>query len=160
MSKPPRQLSPLEIKFNAWIEHHLQRVPVMQKILFISHLKTMIKAGLSLIDGLKILSKEIENKRLKKVIGEITDGVEKGQQLSEVLAKYPKIFPSIYVSMIAAGETAGKMETALEQVSNQMKKSHELTSRIRGAMMYPAIIVVAMVGISIEVVVFILPKLM
>ncbi|OGH92227.1 MAG: hypothetical protein A2534_01825 [Candidatus Magasanikbacteria bacterium RIFOXYD2_FULL_39_9] len=160
MSKPPRQLSPLEIKFNAWIEHHLQRVPVMQKILFVSHLKTMVKAGLSLIDALRILSEEIENKKLKNIIADVKDGVEKGQQFSEVLAKYPKIFPSIYVSMIAAGETAGKMETALEQVSTQMKKNHELTSRIKGAMMYPAVIVIAMVGISVEVVVFILPKLL
>jgi type IV pilus assembly protein PilC len=70
------------------------------------------------------------------------------------------VFPSIYVSMIAAGETAGKMETALGQVSTQMKKNHELTSRIKGALMYPAVIVVAMIGISIEVVVFILPKLL
>ena len=160
MAKQPRQLSPLEIKLNAWISDHLSRVPIMQKILFVSHLKTMVKAGLSLIDALRILSAEIENKKLKTVIGEITEGIEEGQQLSEVLAKYPKIFPSIYVSMIAAGETAGRMETALEQVSIQMKKNYELTSRIRGAMMYPAVIVVAMIGISIEVVVFILPKLL
>ena len=160
MAKKPRQLSPLEIKINAWVSDHLSRVPVMQKILFVSHLKTMVKAGLSLIDALRILSEEIENKKLKMIIGEIKDGVEQGLQLSEVLAKYPKIFPSIYVSMIGAGETAGKMETALEQVSIQMKKSHELTSRIKGAMMYPAVIIVAMIGISIEVVVFILPKLL
>ena len=160
MPKKPRQLSSLEIKINTWVSDHLSRVPIMQKILFVSHLKTMVKAGLSLIDALKILSEEIENKKLKMVIGEIKDGVEKGLQLSEVLAKYPRIFPSIYVSMISAGETAGKMETALEQVSIQMKKNHELSSRIKGAMMYPAVIVVAMVGISIEVVVFILPKLL
>jgi type IV pilus assembly protein PilC len=160
MPKQPRKLSPLEIKINTWVSDHLSRVPVIQKILFVSHLKTMVKAGLSLIEALRILSEEIENKKLKQVIGQIKDGVEEGQQLSDVLAKYPKIFPSIYVSMIAAGETAGKMETALEQVSVQMKKSHELTSRIKGAMMYPAVIVAAMIGISIEVVVFILPKLL
>ncbi len=160
MPKKPRQPSPLEQKINAWISDHLNHVPIVQKILFVSHLKTMVKAGLSLIDALRILSQEIENKKLKTVIGEIKDGVEEGQQLSEVLARYPKIFPSIYVSMIAAGETAGKMETALEQVSIQMKKNYELTSRIRGAMMYPAVIVAAMIGISIEVVVFILPKLL
>lgn len=160
MAKTPRKQSPLEIKINDWVSDHLSRVPIMQKILFVSHLKTMVKAGLSLIDALRILSQEIENKKLRTVIGKIKDGVEKGLQLSEVLAKYPKIFPSIYVSMISAGETAGKMETALEQVSVQMKKNHELTSRIKGAMMYPAVIVVAMIGISIEVVVFILPKLL
>ncbi len=160
MSKTPRQPSSLEIKINAWIEHYLKRVPIMQKILFVSHLKTMVKAGLSLIDALRILSEEIENKKLKNIIADVKNGVEKGQQFSEVLAKYPKVFPPIYVSMIAAGETAGKMETALEQVSVQMKKNHELSSRIKGAMMYPAVIVIAMVGISVEVVVFILPKLL
>ena len=160
MSKQPRKLSAFEIKINTWLSDHLSRVPIMQKILFVSHLKTMVKAGLSLIDALRILSAEIENKKLKMVIDEIKDGVEKGLQLSEVLARYPKIFPSIYVSMIAAGETAGKMETALDQVSVQMKKNHELTSRIKGAMMYPAVIVAAMIGISVEVVVFILPKLL
>lgn len=158
--KKEKQLSPLEQKINTWVSDHLSRVPIVQRILFISHLKTMVKAGLSLMDALKILSEEIENKKLKKIIGEIKDGVEKGEQLSEVLGNYPKVFPSIYVSMIAAGETAGKLEDALDQVSIQMKKSHELTSRIRGAMMYPAVIVTAMIGISIEVVVFILPKLM
>lgn len=160
MPTPPKKLSPFEEKLNAWFSDHLNSVPIMQKILFISHLKTMVKAGLSLIEALRILSEEIENKKLKKVIGEIKDGVEEGLQLSEVLARYPKIFPAIYVSMVAAGETAGKMETALEQISTQMKKNHELTSRIKGAMMYPAVIVTAMIGISVEVVVFILPKLL
>ncbi len=143
-----------------WISDHFQHVPIMQKILFISHLKTMVKAGLSLIEGLRILSEEIENKTLKEVIVKIKEGMESGLPLSEMLAKFPKIFPSIYVSMIGAGETAGRIETALEQVSIQMKKNHELTSRIKGALMYPAVIVVAMIGISIEVVVFILPKLL
>ena len=87
-------------------------------------------------------------------------GVERGKQLSEAMAEYPRIFPRVYVSMIGAGETAGKMEEALEQVSTQMKKSHNLTSTIRGAMIYPSVILIAMIGISIEVVVFVLPKLM
>lgn len=143
-----------------WISDHFQHVPIMQKILFISHLKTMVKAGLSLIEGLRILSEEIENKTLKGVIVKIKEGMESGLPLSEMLGRYPKIFPSIYVSMIGAGETAGRIESALEQVSIQMKKNHELTSRIKGALMYPAVIVVAMIGISIEVVVFILPKLL
>lgn len=160
MAKTPRELSPFEKKINDFVDNYIHRVPVVQKILFVSHLKTMVKAGLSLIDALRILSEEIENKKLKTVIAEVKEGVEKGLQFSDVLARYPNIFPSIYVSMIAAGETAGKIETSLDQVSVQMKKNHELTSRIKGALMYPAVIVVAMAGISVEVVVFILPKLL
>ncbi len=160
MAKTPRQQSALEIKIRAWVDNFIHRVPIIQKILFVSHLKTMVKAGLSLIDALRILSEEIENKKLKNVIADVKAGVEKGEQFSDVLAKYPNIFPPIYVSMIAAGETAGKIESALEQVSIQMKKNHELSSKITGALMYPAVIVIAMIGISIEVVVFILPKLL
>ncbi|MFH1291680.1 MAG: type II secretion system F family protein [bacterium] len=157
---PKNQIPPKEGKLNNWIIDHVIWIKTIEKILFISHLKTMIKAGLSLVEALKILSQEIENKKLKKIIGQIKQGVEKGKQLSEMLALYPKIFPSIYVSMIGAGETAGKMEQALEQVVLQMKKSHELNSKIRGAMIYPAVIITAMTGISIEIVFFVLPKIM
>ena len=158
--KAQKNLSPIEIKINRWIVDHLSRVKTTQKILFISNMKTMVKAGLSLVEALNILSSEVENKKLQNIILNIKNGVEQGKQLSEVLANYPKIFPQIYVSMISAGERAGKLEEALEQVTIQMKKSHELASTIRGALMYPAVIVVAMVGISIEVVFFVLPKLM
>ena len=160
MEKKEKKLSSFEQKLNNFVDKYLTRVKTVEKILFVSHLKTMVKAGLSLVESLGVLSQEIENKKLKKVIGEVKSGVEKGTQLSEMLAQYPKIFPAIYVNMIAAGETGGKMEGALEQVAIQMKKSHELNSKIRGAMMYPAVILFAMVGISIEIVFFVLPKLM
>lgn len=155
-----KQLSAWEEKLNYWVAKFFSRVPFVQKMLFVYHLKTMVKAGLSIVAALKILSEEIENKKLRAVIGEIKMEVEKGRQLSEVLGEYPKIFPPIYVSMIAAGETAGKMEEALEQVANQMRKNHELTSHIRGAMIYPAVVLTAILGIAIEMVVFVLPKIM
>jgi len=156
----PQQPGGWQEKINSWYTDHIARVKTVQKILFVNHLKIMVKAGLSLIDALKILSKEVENKKLRKIINEIKSGVEKGLQLSEVLGRYPRVFPAIYVNMIAAGETAGKLEESLDQVASQMKKNHELTSRIRGAMIYPAVIIVAMAGISIEIVFFVLPKLM
>lgn len=158
--KKVRKLSPLEIKINDFITNHLTRIPFVEKMLFIHHLQIMTKAGLSIINALKILSEEIENKKLRMIIADVKKEVEKGKQLSEALAKFPKFFPPIYVSMIAAGETAGKMEESLTQIHGQMKKSHELSAKIRGAMIYPAVIIVAMIAISIEVVVFVLPKLM
>ena len=143
---------------NEWATDHLP-ISFVQKILFVHNLYIMVKSGLSLVEGLRILSEQMDNKRLKKILSEIKRQVEKGRQLSEVLSEYQKIFPSIYVSMIAAGETAGKMEAALLQVNNQMKKSHELAARIKGALIYPAVILVAMAGIGIEMVAFVLPKI-
>jgi len=152
-------MSPFEKKLNDWLTY-LTTVPFVDKYLFIHHLHIMTKAGLPLMSSLNILSQEIENKKLKKIIGEIKEQIESGKQLSEALIKYPKIFPMVYVSMIAAGETAGKMEEALSQITNQMKKSHQLTSKVKGAMIYPAVIMVAMIGISFFVVFYILPKIL
>lgn len=138
----------------------LDYVPIMQKILFIHNLAVMIKAGLSIVDGLKILSEEVASKKLRMVISDLKIQVEKGKQLSEAMAAYPKIFPLIYVSMIAAGETAGKMEESLTEISDQMKKAHDLTSHVRGALIYPSIVVTAMIGIGIFMATFVLPQIL
>jgi type IV pilus assembly protein PilC len=130
-----------------WASGHLGTVPFVQKYMLIHHLEIMTKAGLSIVNCLDVLHSEVDNPILKRVLGEVKSEVETGKQLSEVLAKYPKIFPSIYVSMIAAGETAGKLEEALQQIAGQMKKSQHLASKVRGAMIDPAVIMVAMVGI-------------
>lgn len=159
MAKKPRQLSPLEIKLNALVTKYLTGIPFVQKMFFVEHLHTMIHAGLSIVESLDVLSKEIENQKLKIVIATIKSDVEKGQPLSEALAKHPKAFPPIYVRMIAAGEVAGKLEESLFQVSNQMHKTHELMSSIRGAMIYPSVIIAAMGGIGIMMVTVVLPKL-
>ncbi len=136
------------------------RISFVQKMLFVFHLQIMTKAGLSIVAALKILNEEMENKKFRNIIGKIKTEVEKGRQLSEVLAEFPKVFPPIYVSMIGAGEAAGKMEESLKEVANQMKKSHELSSHIRGAMIYPAVVLMAIAGIATEMIVFVLPKIM
>lgn len=158
--KKVRQLSPLEIKINNWVSMHLTRIPSVQKVFFIDHLKTMVKAGLSIVEALGVLEKEIENKKLAKIIGEIKKGIEEGQQLSDVLAKHPKVFPPIYVKMMHSGEISGRLEESLDQIVTQMKKNQALTSSIKGAMIYPAVILIAMGGIGIMMVVVVLPKLM
>ncbi len=154
-----KKLSPFEQKMNDFLDRHFLHVSVMQKILFVHNLEIMIKAGLSIVAALKILVSQVDGKGLQKIVGDIGLQVEKGRQLSEVLSEYPKVFPPIYVSMIASGEASGKMEEALEQVTTQMKKSYELTSRIKGALIYPAVVFTAMVGIGVEMVVFVLPKI-
>lgn len=158
--KKPKQLSSFEIKLNKWVSSHLTKIPFIQKIFFIDHLKTMVKAGLSIVEALDVLEKEIENKKLAQIIGEIKKGIEEGQQLSDVLEKHPKVFPPIYVKMIRSGEVSGRLEESLDQIVTQMKKTQALTSSIKGAMIYPAVILVAMGGIGIVMVVAVFPKLL
>lgn len=157
--KKEKILSPLEIKLNDWAAK-LSRISFVEKIFFVDHLRTMIHASLSLVEALEILAKEMENKKFKKIILEIKNEVEKGRQLSEVLAEYPKVFPPIYVSMVASGEISGKLNESLQQIVVQMKKSHALSSSIRGAMMYPAIIIFAIVIVAVFMMVAVLPKMM
>ena len=147
-------------KIKTWIGRHIGGIPFVQKFMLIHHLEIMSKAGLSIINSLAVLAAEIENKKLKRVVGQIKAEVETGKQLSEVLAKFPNVFPPIYVSMIAAGEISGKLDEALSQVSEQMKKSQRLTSKVQGAMIYPAVILTALVSIALFVVFYIMPKIL
>lgn len=154
-----KKLSPFEEKLNNWVSDHIQRIPFVQKIFFLDHLRTMIHASLSLVEALDILSKEVSNKRFNRILGQIKVEVEKGQSLSTVLAKYPKVFPSMYVKMIESGELSGKLDETLAQIVTQMKKSQALASSIKGAMIYPAVILTAMGGIGIMMATMVLPKL-
>ena len=138
----------------------LSRVKLSEKIFFVDHMRTMLGAGLSLIDALTILAKETTNLKFQMTIDEIKKEVEKGRSFSQVLGEHPKVFPPIYVKMISSGEVSGKLEESLEQVVNQMKKSHELIATIRGAMIYPAVILFAMAGVGLLMTTVVLPKLL
>lgn len=159
MPKKEKKLSPFEEKINNWTTDHLSRIPFVQKIFFVEHLRTMVHAGISLTESLSIMEKEMENKKLRKIIGEIKIEIEKGKQLSETLFLFPKLFPSVYVKMIAAGEVSGKLEESLMQIEIQMKKTQALLSSVRGAMIYPAVVLSAMSAVGLLMVTVVLPKL-
>ncbi|PIT86194.1 MAG: hypothetical protein COU33_04525, partial [Candidatus Magasanikbacteria bacterium CG10_big_fil_rev_8_21_14_0_10_43_6] len=147
--KKKKDLSPFEQKLNNWVTDHISRVPFVERIFFVEHLRTMIHAGISLVEALGIMQKEIRNKKLHKITEQIKKEVEEGKQFSETLAKHPDVFPNTYIKMIAAGELSGKLEESMEQIEIQMKKTQELNSTIRGAMIYPSVIVTAMIGVGI-----------
>lgn len=138
----------------------LERIKFSDKIFLIDNLRVMIKAGLSLVEGLRILEAQIPSEKIKRMIAEMREEVEKGRTLADTLARFPQLFPNIYVKMIAAGEVSGKLEDSLSEAVNQMKKTYAMNSKIRGAMIYPLVIMTAVIGIGIEMVVFVLPKLM
>jgi type IV pilus assembly protein PilC len=160
MPKKKKELSPLEQKINLWVAMHLTRISLAEKIFFIDHLRTMIHAGISLVESLNILGKEMDNKKFQHLILEVTAQVEQGEMLHDALAAYPKVFPSAYVSMIASGEQAGRLEESLEQIVTQMKKTHALRSSIRGAMVYPIVVLTAMGGLGVMMITTVLPKLL
>lgn len=138
----------------------ISTVPTAEKVFFAENFRVMVKAGLSLSEALETLALQTKNKKFKSVLTEIKDGVMEGNTLASMLAKFPKIFPEYFINMIRVGEVSGNLEKNLEELSNQMKKDHELVSKIRGAMIYPAVIVVATVGIGILMFVYVIPSVL
>ncbi|MFH0969057.1 MAG: type II secretion system F family protein [Patescibacteria group bacterium] len=135
-------------------------VPLKEKMMFARNLSVMIASGLPISKGIKNLSIQTKNKKFKKILVEINEELQKGTSLNESLKKYPAVFSDLFVSMVKVGETGGTLEETLNMVATQLEKEHDLISKIRGAMMYPSVILVAMTGIGILMITFILPKLM
>jgi type IV pilus assembly protein PilC len=135
-------------------------ISVKEKMMFARNLRVMVASGLTLSRAIGNISAQIKNKRFKKVLGEIFDSIQAGHTFADSLAQYPGIFNDLFVNMVRVGEASGNLEEVLGILEVQLEKEHELKSKIKGAMMYPAVILVAMVGIGIIMLTYILPKLM
>jgi len=135
-------------------------VPLTQKVFFTENLKVMIHAGLSMSEALNTLGLQAESKSFRKIILAVKRDVEAGRSLSAGLSRFPKSFPDIYRSMIEVGEMSGTLENVMEELTMQMKKDYKLRSKVKGAMTYPIVILVAMLGITTGLLVFVLPKLL
>jgi type IV pilus assembly protein PilC len=135
------------------------RVTLVEKVMFARHLAVMIGAGFSLHKGLEVLAKQTKNSNFKRIINDITNRIKKGETLAGSLAKYPKVFNNFFVSMVKVGEKGGNLEEVLKILADYLKKEHEFRAKVRGAMVYPAVIVIAMIGIGILMMVVVMPKL-
>ena len=137
----------------------LKKISLKDVLFFTRNLKLMIKAGISLPKALSILSAQTENKKFKEVLSKIKDEITKGKKLSEVLKDYPDIFSELYSSMVEIGEETGNLEDVLKNLAKQMERTYELKAKIKGAMVYPSVIIVAMIGIGILMMITVVPKL-
>lgn len=133
-------------------------VKMHDKIVFARNLSKMIDAGLPVTRGLSIMERQAKG-RFKKVLGELNDSISKGNTFSDSMKNYPEIFSTLFVSMVRAGEESGNLSLALNNVGMQMEKSYQLTRKIRGAMMYPAVIFSLMAVIGVLMMVYMVPTL-
>ncbi len=137
----------------------LGRVSLTEKIMFARNLRVMIAAGVALPRTLRILANQTKNKKFRKTILKIREEIIKGKAFSENLGKYPNIFSELFVSMVKVGEETGTLEEVLRVLTQQMEKEHEIKSSIKGAMIYPAVIIFAMVCIGVLMLIMVIPKL-
>ena len=134
-------------------------VPLSEKIFFIRNLQVMISAGLSLPRALESLFVQTKNKRFRETLKNIKEEIIRGKSLSESLAPYPNIFSELFQSMIKVGEETGSLERVLKTLALQMEREHELKSKVKGAMIYPSVIICAMIGVGILMLIMVVPKL-
>ncbi len=135
------------------------RVPKKDVVLFARQLAVMISATVPIVQALRILVKQTSNITFKIIISEIADEVDGGAKLSGSLARYPQAFSDFFIHMVRSGETTGKLDETLNYLADQQEKDYDLESKIRGAMIYPAFILSAMVVIGVLMMVFVIPKL-
>lgn len=124
-----------------------EKVKEKDVVVFSRIFSTMINAGLPLIQCLDLLAQQEQNKTFKEVIKSIKEDIESGATLCDSLKKYPKIFDELFVNLVAAGESGGILDVILQRLSSYMEKAMKLKSKVKGAMTYPASVLVISVGV-------------
>jgi type IV pilus assembly protein PilC len=141
-------LVPIDIKLAEKSTGKLGRrfngVKIKEKVIFSRQLSTLINAGLPLVQALRTVNQQTTSKPLKVVLSKVIADIEAGATLSASMARHPQVFNRVYVSLVAAGETSGTLDKALERLAIQQEKDADLISKVRGAMIYPIIVLVVM----------------
>ena len=138
----------------------LQRVSFNDIVDFTRQVSMMLNAGLSLVDALEILRKQTYKESLLKLYEEIDKDVRGGKSLSYALEKHPKYFKSVYIALVKAGEASGKLSEILLRLADNLDKQREFRGKLKGAMIYPVLVITVMLGVIFIMVTFVLPKLL
>ncbi|MDJ0973065.1 MAG: type II secretion system F family protein [Planctomycetota bacterium] len=138
----------------------LGRARVSTKALtqFTTQLSTLQDAGLPIVRSLKILEGQMDKGPFKSVVGEVTEEVESGSPLSDSLAKHPTVFDNLYTNMVKAGEAGGVLDVILSRLAGFLEKAERLRKRIKGAMIYPAVVFTVTMLILLLIMIFVVPK--
>lgn len=143
-----------------FLQSLFDRVSFSDLVIFTRQLATMIGAGLVLSEALDSLASQQTNKGFKDVLDHVSADIQGGLDLGSALQKHPHIFPKLYVNLIKAGEASGKLDSILQKLATHMEKEREFRGKVKGAMIYPIVVVTMMFGVMLIMVFFVMPKLM
>ncbi len=135
------------------------KIKLHEKIIFTKNLSGMLNAGLSLYRALTVLEKQTKNEKFRNILNSLLKEIDQGGTLSDGMSKYPKVFSTLFVSMVRAGEESGNMSDSLKEIGQNLQKTYDLNKKIKGAIMYPSIIVGAIFLIGIFMMIFVVPVL-
>ncbi|MBR4276903.1 MAG: type II secretion system F family protein, partial [Lachnospiraceae bacterium] len=158
-----QNITPISIKSQGILNKDLNidiggKPTVRDLSVFCRQFVAMFRAGVSMIDALKMLTEATENKKLRKACDEVRIAVEKGEALSMAFKEHSKIFPPIMVNMTAAGEASGSLDVAMDRIALQLEKSNKTKATIKKAMMYPIIVLIVMLAVVIVMLVKVIPS--
>lgn len=144
----------------AWMNPKLTSgVKAEERITFTKNLAAMLSAGLTLSRALSVVERQSSKKALKTIVWDLSERVKKGDAFHEALAEHPKVFSKLFIAMTKAGEESGTLAEALKIVAKQMDRAHTLKRKVQGAMIYPSIILFAIVVIGILMMIYVVPTL-
>lgn len=152
---------PLSIKEEVeggWLARFTNRISNKDKIVFSRQLATLIGAGLPLTQSLHTVFEQTANKKMQEIVQEIIADVEGGKTLSSAFGKHPEVFNKIFIALVTAGEASGTLDDALKRIADQQEKDAAMVSKIRGAMVYPGIVLAVMVAVGVFMMVTIVPQ--
>jgi type IV pilus assembly protein PilC len=126
-------------------------------VIFTRQFATMIDAGLPLVQCLDILSAQLDNLAFREVLTKVKLKVESGSTLADALGDHPKVFDTLYVQLVAAGEIGGILDTILNRLAQYIEKNEKLKSKVKGAMVYPSVVLIVAVGVTVVLLLFVTP---
>ena len=141
------------------INYKLGRVKQDELVMTTRNLGSMLTAGLTIIRALSVIERQSTNAKLKGVVKKIIARINKGDQFFEALKDFPEVFSDLYVAMIRAGEESGNLAESLKTLAIQMERSSSLKKKIKGAMMYPSIVLIVMLVIGVLMMIFVMPQI-
>ena len=135
------------------------KIPLKEQMMFVRNLSVMVASGLQLSRAIKSITLQTKNKKFISVLEKIQEDIQAGSTFSDSLAKYPGMFSELFVNMIRVGETSGNLEEVLNILADQLEKEHDIISKVRGALVYPSVILVAMLGIGVVMMIYVVPQI-
>lgn len=134
-------------------------IKLEEKMNFTRNTAVMVGAGISLAKALEVMARQAQNSRFRKVIAAMAETIKKGESFADAIGEHPGVFPRFYQEMVRAGEKSGQLQNSLKLIALQLHKDYALRRKVRSAMMYPLIIMVAMIGIGILMMIYVVPTL-
>jgi type IV pilus assembly protein PilC len=135
------------------------KVPLNEKMMFARNLSVMIASGLPLSKAIRNITIQTQNKRFIGILKNVQEDLQTGTSLADALAKFPSVFGELFVNMIRVGETSGNLEEILNILAVQLEKEYEIIRKVKGALVYPAVILIVMVLIGIVMMVYVVPQI-